>query len=53
MFVEVLQHSFLFRQDEPPAEVLTVVSPPFPQKALFVTCREESCVKNTKLALNN
>lgn len=37
MFVEVLQHAFPFRQDEPPAEVLTFVSAPFPQKALSVT----------------
>lgn len=37
VFVEVLQHAFSFRQDEPPAEVLAVVSAPFPQKPLSVT----------------
>lgn len=39
VFVEVLQHAFPFRQDEPAAEVLTVVSAPFPQKALSVACQ--------------
>lgn len=51
MFVEVLQHAFAFRQDEPPAEVLTVVSAPFPQKALSVPCREESHMEKRKTGI--
>lgn len=40
MLVEVLQHPFPLREDEFPAEVLSVVSAPFPQKPLSVACQE-------------
>lgn len=54
MFVEVLQHAFSFRQDEPPAEVLAVVSAPFPQKPLSVTFpgRKQRDSLNSTVALN-